>query len=69
MDSVTLTSPADAQKFYTGQRVVFRGRPRWYVRLWRWLTRYERRHPPGVLTVTGVNLVEGTVTVRRGRRP
>lgn len=59
----TLIDPADEGRIYVGVDVVFRGRLRWWVRLWRWLTR--RR--PTVCTVTKIDRRRGVVTVSAAR--
>lgn len=43
---LTLSSLAEARCYEPGMWIRLTRRPRrWYVRLWRWATRYDRRHP------------------------
>lgn len=62
--SILITmDPHDVIHFELGTRIVIGTRPRWYLRLWRWLTRYK---PPehGFYTVTGVDRDTGTLTCK-----
>lgn len=52
---------SDIYKFVVGQAITFQGRARWWVRLWRWVTRWK----PGVLTVTHIDYEAGEITMDR----
>jgi hypothetical protein len=63
MNSVTLSNRDDSINFEVGEPMIVTScTAPWYVRLWRWLTRYSRRHPPATLTVTSVDRRDGVIT-------
>ena len=43
LPGVALSNSADVSNFQVGHVITFERRPRWWVRLWRWLTRYNVR--------------------------
>lgn len=61
-NAITLVDQRDARKFWPGMQIVFTSRrPRWWVRLWRWVTRWKP--PPSMVwTVTAVDSQSSKIT-------
>lgn len=53
----------DSHRFMVGDRIlIVPPRPRWYVRAWRWLTRWKPKEN-GAWVVTAISYDEGKITL------